>query len=140
MRVLGLQALLQSPVFNTYPTNPGVEQMRKSLAIRFIPATILLLLAGCSYFHTKSSDAASNTDSSKAIAAIAAANAAIKNAKANNWIWINTEKFAKEAQAAADKGDNAVAIKLADKAKEEADNAIAQYNFENAHPRGMNGI
>ena len=114
--------------------------MRKSIAIRFVPVIVLLLLAGCSYFHTRSSDAASNKESSQAIAAIAAANAAIKNARANDWIWINTEKFAKEAQAAADKGDNAVAIKLADKAKEEADNAIAQYNYENAHPRGMNGI
>jgi hypothetical protein len=120
----------------------GVEQMKKSFATRLLSITALplLLLAGCSYFQTKSSDAASNKASPEAVAAIAGANAAIKNAKANNWIWVNTEKFATEAQTAADKGDNAVAIKLANKARAEAENAIAQYNFENAHPRGMNGI
>jgi short-subunit dehydrogenase len=114
--------------------------MKRSSAIRLISTTVLLLLAGCSYFHTRTSESASTKASPDAIAAIAGANAAIRNAKANDWIWINTEKFAKEAQAAADKGDNAVAIKLADKAKAEAENAIAQYNYEKAHPRGMNGI
>jgi len=75
--------------------------------------------------------------SPEATAAIAAANAAIKAAKANNWIWRDTEKFAQEAQAAADKGENDVAIKLANKAKKEAENASAQLEYENSHPRGL---
>ena len=72
-----------------------------------------------------------------ATAAIESANAAIRTARENNWIWRDTEKFAAEAQAAADKGENDVAIKLANKARKEAENATAQFNYENSHPRGM---
>ena len=43
----------------------------------------------------------------------------------------------KEAQAAADGGDNAKAIKLADQAKFQAEAAIIQYNYEKDHPRGL---
>ena len=75
--------------------------------------------------------------SQQALDAIADANAAIKVAKSNDWIWRDTEKFAEEAQAAADKGDNAVAIKLANKAKQQAEDATEQFNYENAHPRGL---
>jgi hypothetical protein len=112
--------------------------MKTRFSYRLLSTTILslLLVTGCSYFSSKPSEPASKA-SPEAVAAIASANAAIKNAKANNWIWVNTEKFAAEAQAAADKGDNAVAVKLANKAKAEAENAVAQYNYEKAHPRGM---
>ena len=41
------------------------------------------------------------------------------------------------AQAAADKGDNEAAVKLANKAKFEAEAAVLQYNYETANPRGM---
>jgi outer membrane lipoprotein-sorting protein len=96
----------------------------------------LLLAGGCAQTSTQPSKPASKA-SPEASAAIASANAAIKDALANKWIWVNTEKFAEEAQAAADKGDNTVAIKLATKAKAEADNAVAQYNYEKTHLRGM---
>ncbi|NNJ77410.1 MAG: hypothetical protein HKP56_19875 [Anderseniella sp.] len=69
--------------------------------------------------------------------AISSANAAIKQAKANNWIWRDTEKFAQKAQEAADKGDNTAAIKLASKAKEQAEDAVKQYEYEKANPRGL---
>jgi hypothetical protein len=75
--------------------------------------------------------------SPEATAAIASANSAIKAAKANNWIWRDTEKFAKQAQAAADKGDSKGAIKLAQKAKFQAESAVTQYKFEKANPRGL---
>ena len=75
--------------------------------------------------------------SPEALAAIASANSAIKTAKSNNWIWRDTEQFAAEAQAAADKGENDVAIKLANKARLEAENATSQFKYENSHPRGM---
>jgi hypothetical protein len=96
-----------------------------------------LLIAGCASMNSSAPGNPASKASPEATAAIASANAAIKNAKANNWIWVNTESFAEEAQAAADKGDNAVAIQLANKAKAEAENAVAQYNYEKAHPRGM---
>ncbi|MBT8122306.1 MAG: hypothetical protein KJO10_07220 [Gammaproteobacteria bacterium] len=75
--------------------------------------------------------------SPEAVTAIASANTAIKQAKANNWIWRDTESFVKKAQEAADKGDNAAAIKLASKAKEQAEDAVKQYEYEKANPRGL---
>ncbi len=49
-----------------------------------------------------------------------------------------TQKVSSEkAQESADKGDNAAAIKLASKAKEQAEDAIKQYEYEKANPRGL---
>ncbi len=102
-----------------------------------LTATLSILLStGCAQTPEQSSNPASKA-SPEAVAAVAGASAAIKKAKANNWLWRDTEKFAEEAQIAADKGDNAVAIILANMAKAEAENALVQYNYETAHPRGM---
>jgi hypothetical protein len=75
--------------------------------------------------------------SAEASTAIANASDAIKAAKANNWIWVNTEEFLKQAQEAADKGDDDTAIVLAGKAQFQAEAAIEQYNYETTHPRGL---
>jgi hypothetical protein len=109
--------------------------MKPSFTFKLLSTVVLSLwlVNGCAEKAAKSSASASP----EAVAAIASANSAIKAAKANNWIWRDTEKFAKNAQAAADKGDNATAVKLANKAKGEADNAIAQYKHESANPRGL---
>ena len=111
--------------------------MKTCFPLRLLSTAVLSLwlVSGCADQSTK--PASSSKASPEAAAAITAANDAIKAAKANNWIWRDTEKFASEAQAAADKGENDVAIKLANKAKDEADNAAAQYNYEEAHPRGL---
>ena len=111
--------------------------MKIRIPLRLMSTAVLSLwlVAGCAEQTPKA--ASMSKASPEAVAAIAAANNAIKAAKANDWIWRDTEKFAQGAQAAADKGDNAVAIKLANKAKDEADNAVAQYNYEMAHPRGL---
>lgn len=93
-----------------------------------------VLATGCAM---QSEKAPATKASPEATAAIAAANAAIKAAKDNKWIWRDTEEMAAEAQAAADKGDNATAIKLANKAKSQAELAIAQYKYEMANPRGL---
>ncbi len=93
------------------------------------------LISGCADQATKSYSG--SKASSEATAAIASANNAIKAAKANKWIWRDTEKFAKQAQEAADKGDNTAAIKLANKAKFQAETAVTQYKFEKANPRGL---
>ena len=58
-------------------------------------------------------------------------------ANQNDWIWIDTEDLLKEARAAADSGNNAKAIDLANKAKFQAEAAIIQYNHEKDHPRGL---
>lgn len=62
--------------------------------------------------------------------AIAEAEAAIREAKALDWIWRDTEKFLKKAKKAAEKGDNTRAIRLARKAKRQAELAVNQYYLE----------
>ena len=94
----------------------------------------LWLTSGCAGQSSK--DTASKA-SPEATAAIANANDAIAAAKSNDWIWRDTEKFLGQAKAAADTGDNAKAVKLADKAKFEAEAAVQQYNYESTHQRGL---
>jgi hypothetical protein len=95
------------------------------------------LISGCADQATKQESGSASKASPEATTAIASANSAIKAAKANKWIWRDTEKFAKQAKEAADKGDNAGAIKLANKAKFQAESAVTQYKFEKANPRGL---
>jgi hypothetical protein len=100
-------------------------------------ATALLslwLVNGCAEQGTKP---AASSASPEATAAITAANDAISAAKNNDWIWRDTEKFLQQAQEAADKGDDATAIKLANKARFEAESAVTQYDHEKANPRGL---
>lgn len=110
--------------------------MKPSFTVKLLSTVILSLwlVNGCAEKATKSS---AGSASPEAAAAIAAANDAIKAAKANNWLWRDTEKFAKQAQEAADKGDNAAAVKLANKAQAEAENAVIQYEYETSNPRGL---
>ena len=93
----------------------------------------LWLVSGCA---SNSSNGGSKA-SAEATAAIANAEVAIKAAKGNDWIWRDTEKFLKEAQEAAATGDNAKAIKLAEKARFQADAAVEQYNLETTQQRGL---
>lgn len=113
--------------------------MKPSLPVTLLSTVVLstVLVAGCAWMDSQSSSASATKASPDATAAIASANKSIKTAKANHWIWRDTEKFAKQAQAAADKGDNKTAIKMANKAKAQADDAIKQYEYEKAHPRGL---
>ena len=95
------------------------------------------LVNGCADQVIKTETYGGSSADPVAMAAIASAGNAIKAAKVNNWIWRDTEKFLKQAQAAADKGDNSAAIKLANKAKFQAESAVTQYKYEMANPRGM---
>jgi len=112
--------------------------MKPSFSVKLLSTAILSLwlVNGCAEKAAKSSASASKADPA-ATAAITSANSAIKSAKSNNWIWRDTEKFAKQAQEAADKGDNAAAVKLAKKAQAQAEDAVKQYEYEKAHPRGL---
>ena len=73
---------------------------------------VLGVLAGCA---STPKESAVDQGSAEVDQAIAAAQAAIAKAKANEWIWRDTEKFLKQAQDAAAKGDNEAALKLANK-------------------------
>jgi len=66
--------------------------------------------------------------------AIDAAKAAIAKAKALDWIWRDTEKFLKQAEseAASAEGQKSLAIKLANKARSQAEMAVNQYYLEKA--------
>lgn len=111
--------------------------MKPSFTVKLLSTAVLSLwlVNGCAEKATKSASA--SMASPEAVTAISSANTAIKQAKANNWIWRDTEGFVKKAQEAADKGDNAAAVKLANKAKAQAEDAIKQYEHEKAHPRGL---
>jgi hypothetical protein len=109
--------------------------MKTSFHVKLL-STVLLslwLVNGCA---SNSSNGGSKANSD-ATAAITNANDAIKVAKGNNWIWRDTEKFVTQASEAAAAGDNAKAIKLANKAQFEAEAAVEQYNFEKTHQRGL---
>jgi hypothetical protein len=114
--------------------------MKKRLPVKLLTIALLSVLfnIGCAGSHEKGGGAESASKASpEAMAAIQNASDAITAAKANDWIWRDTETFLKEAQQAADQGDNATAIKLADKAKFQAESAVIQYNYEKTHPRGL---
>ena len=68
--------------------------------------------------------------SAAATQALDAARASIKTAKGHEWIWRDTEKTLASAEEAAAAGDEATAVKLAKKAKFEADAAVNQYYLE----------
>ena len=109
--------------------------MKTSFHVKLLSTALLSLwlVSGCA---SNSSNGGSKA-SADATAAISNANNAIKAAKANDWIWRDTEKFVKQANEAAAAGDNAKAIKLADKARFQAEAAVAQYNMETTHQRGL---
>ena len=100
-----------------------------------------IILLSCSVSAGCASNQASDSSSKstpEARQAIKNASDAIETANENNWIWSDTESLLKQAQAAADSGDNATAIELADKAKFQAEAADIQYHYEKDHPRGLN--
>jgi hypothetical protein len=113
--------------------------MKKRTSAKLLAAILLTvgLNAGCADNPKKDDASAASNASPEATAAIANAAEAIKMAKANDWIWRDTEMFLKEAQTAADKGDNTTAIKLANKAKYQAEAAVIQYNHEKKHSRAL---
>jgi hypothetical protein len=94
------------------------------IALLFVVALFTAgLTSGCAMFKEPG-------PSPEALNAIMAAKTANKKAKSVGYEWRDTGKFIKKAQAAADKGDNAKAIKLANKAKTQAELAVKQSKYE----------
>ena len=110
--------------------------MKRRVPVKLLASALLSLwlVNGCADQSVKTAGSKAN---SEAMTAIANASDAIKAAKSNNWIWVNTEDFLKQAQEAADKGDNDTAIILAEKARFEAEAAVIQYNHEKNTNRGL---
>lgn len=74
---------------------------------------------------------------SAAEVAIADAKAAMKKAKDIHWEWRDGGKFLKEAEKALKAGDEAKAIKLANKARAQAELAVKQYYYEQGVDRSI---
>ena len=110
--------------------------MKKLHSIKLLTVVLLscAVTAGCAGQSAKDSASKANPQARQAIKN---ASDAISMANDNNWIWTKTEDLLKEAQAAAESGDNAKAVKLANQAKAQAEAAIIQYNHEKDHPRGL---
>ncbi len=75
--------------------------------------------------------------SPEAASAIKSAHDANKKAKAVGYEWRDTGKLLKKAEAAAKKGDNESAIKMANKAKSEAMMAVKQQQMEKGMDRSI---
>ena len=95
----------------------------KKFAITIVVAAIFAV-NGCSLFSSGGGGGSSNPEVN---AAISAAEAAVKKANSVDGLWRDTSsKFLKNAKAAAAKGDDATALKLAKKAKFEAEMGFKQ--------------
>lgn len=107
--------------------------MRLTLPAKYLSISVLAvgLIAGCA---TQPKMEEPSGPSAAVTQALDAASAAIDNAKSHDWIWRDTEKFYAEAEKAAKAGDDAKAIKLANKAREQAEDAVNQYYLEKAKP------
>lgn len=90
------------------------------------------LIVGCASNAQEpaSSAATSSGGGSEAAQAIAGAQSAIDKANANNWIWRDTEMMLEKAKNAQTEQNDALAIKLANQAKNQANLAVEQYNHE----------
>ncbi len=100
-----------------------------------VAALVLGLGAGCAQQQTTMTEAPPPCEMSAAARnAIDAAKAAAQEAQAVAYAWRDTEKLIKQAEAAArdPECDNDKAIKLANQAKRQAENALRQYQAENA--------
>jgi murein lipoprotein len=91
----------------------------------------LLGLSGCAEMQAKPAEkvAAAPTISAEADAALKAAQADVKAAKAKNALWTTADAALKAADAAAAKGDSATVIKQSKLASDHVQKGMAQLNY-----------
>ena len=106
-----------------------ITRTAKFLGLMVLAAT---LATGCATAPESKPEPAAAGASAEAKAAIAAAKAAIGKAKSVGGLWRDTDKTLEKAEKAAEKGDNADAIKNANKAKGEAEMGYNQALLEKA--------
>lgn len=108
--------------------------MKVTLPAKYLSLTALVLsfVVGCA---SQPQQVAAPSGPSPAVTqALDSARAAVKDAKALNWIWRDTEAMLKSAEEAATAGDEAKAISLAKAAQSQAEEAMNQYYIEKAKP------
>jgi hypothetical protein len=106
--------------------------MRKVLFA--LTAASLLALSGCA---TQEAAQPAPTISAGAKAALTAAQAAVKDAKAKNALWTTADSALKAAEEAEKKGDSAAVIKNADTAKDLAGLGLQQLNYPTEQLKDM---
>lgn len=110
--------------------------MKFTLPARMLAVSLVLGgLVACAGQSQQAADSTAKPAAASSAAvtqALDAARASIKTAKGHEWIWRDTEDTLKKAEEAATAGDEATAIKLANSAKFEADEAVNQYYLEKA--------
>ncbi|OJW57111.1 MAG: hypothetical protein BGO60_12925 [Thiobacillus sp. 65-1059] len=103
-----------------------------------LTSVALLGLAGCSGLYvnqpsgqpaTKAAEPAKASISAEAQAALTAAQADVKAAKAKNALWTTAEGALKAAETAAEKGDSAAVLKQAKLASDQAKKGLAQLDY-----------
>lgn len=93
-----------------------------------LTSAALIALSGCAQQPQKVAEPAKPTISAEAKAALAAAEAAHKDANAKFALWTTTDDALKAARAAAEKGDSETVIKQSKRVVEHAKMGIAQLN------------
>jgi len=110
----------------------------KQLSVILLTASIAV---GCASQQKQDEPApAAKKGPSASSIAIANATAAMKKAKSLNFLWRDTGKILKKAKAAAGKGDESQAVKLANKARSQAEMAVKQYYAEQGVDRSIPAI
>jgi len=100
-----------------------------------LTSVTLLGLSGCADMKTSqptsqpAAAAAKPALSAEAQAALTAAQAAVKDAKAKNALWTTAESALKAAEDAATKGDSATVLKQAKLASDHVQKGLAQLNY-----------
>jgi hypothetical protein len=108
------------------------ETQKMSKVLLALTSAALLSLAGCASTSepaAKSTAAAPTTISAEAQAALSAAQADVKAAKAKNALWTTSVDALEDAEEAAKKGDSATVIKKSKLASEQAKLSLAQLNY-----------
>jgi hypothetical protein len=97
-----------------------------------LTSAALLGLSGCADMQTTQTDkaaAAKPAISAEAQAALTAAQADVKNAKAKNALWTTADDALKAAEAAAAKGDSDTVLKQSKLASDHVQKGLAQLNY-----------
>jgi hypothetical protein len=103
-----------------------------------LTSVALLGLSGCADLYVnkpaakpeaKAAEPAKPTISAEAQAALTAAQAAAKDAKAKNALWTTAENALKAAEAAAEKGDSATVLKETKLANDQIQKGLGQLNY-----------
>ncbi|VAX06323.1 hypothetical protein MNBD_GAMMA25-1807 [hydrothermal vent metagenome] len=96
---------------------------------------LLIAASAALFLHACANNTPPVASGDDASAAISKAEQKVKMARDVNYEWRDTGKVIKKAKAALKKGDNKTAIKLANKASNQSDNALKQYaEQKNAGP------